>query len=144
MRIANPASACSASGCQWLRKRASLRCFRSSGSAASTAAERGKGDEVVIGGQQMLGDDGIGEARATGRHPEALLQSGEGQVLATPGLLKEGGHQLKEGHPHRHIEGLYQRPPAHSASLRKQPGRANAITAGQQLLLELTSALIWK
>ena len=74
-----------------------------SGSAASTAAERGKGDEVVIGGQKMLGDDGIGEARATGRHPEALLQSGEGQVLSTLGLLQEGEHQLKGRHPHRHI-----------------------------------------
>ena len=54
----------------------------------------------------MLRDDGIGEARATGRHAEALLQSGEGQVLATLGLLQEGEHQLKGGHPHRHIEGL--------------------------------------
>ena len=92
----------------------------------------------------MLGNDGIGEARATGRHAEALLQSGEGQVLATLGLLQEGEHQLKGGHPHRHIEGLNQRPPAHSASLRKQAGRAIAITAGQQPLPQVPPALIRK
>jgi len=81
----------------------------------------------------MLGNDGIGEARATGRHAEALLQSGEGQVLATLGLLQEGEHHLKGGHPHRHIEGLHH-----------QPGRAIAITAGQQLLPEVPPALIRK
>ena len=81
----------------------------------------------------MLRDDGIGEARATGRHAEALLQSGEGQVLATLGLLQEGEHQLKGGHPHRHIEGL-----------NHQPGRAIAITAGQQPLPQVPPALIRK
>jgi len=65
---------------------------------------------MVIGGQQVLGDDGIGEARAAGRHAESLLQSGEGQVLVALGLLQEGKHQLKGGHPHRHIKGLSQRP----------------------------------
>ena len=70
----------------------------------------------------LLEDDGIGEARATGRHAEALLQSGEEQLLAALGLLQEGEHQLKGGHPHRPIEGLHH-----------QPGRAIAITAGQEL-----------
>ncbi len=48
-----------ARGCQWLRKRASLSSLSSSGSAASTAAGRGMGEEVVIGGEQMLGNHGI-------------------------------------------------------------------------------------
>jgi len=47
-------------------------------------------------------------------------------------------------YPHRHIEDLHQRPPAHSASLRKQPGRAMTITAGQQLLPEDPPELIRK
>ena len=81
----------------------------------------------------MLGNDGIREALATGRYPEALLQSGEGQGPAALGLLQEGEHQLKGGHPHRHIEGLHH-----------QSGRAIAITAGQQLLPEVPPALIRK
>ena len=81
----------------------------------------------------MLGNDGIGEALATGRYPEALLQSGYGQGLAALGLLQEGEQQLKGRHPHRHIEGLHH-----------QPGRAIAITASQQLLPEVPPALIGK
>ncbi len=86
---------------------------------------------MVIGSQQVLGDDGVGEARAAGRHAESLLQSGEAQLLAALGLLQEGEHQLKGVHPYRHIQ-----------RLGHQPGRAIAISAGQQLLPEVPPALI--
>jgi hypothetical protein len=79
----------------------------------------------------VLGDDGISEARAAGRHPEALLQQRERQGLALVGLLQEGEHQLKGGHPHRHIQ-----------RLGHEPGGAITVTTGQQLLPELPPALI--
>ena len=61
-----------------------------------------------------------------------------------PGLAPGRGAPVQRRPPHRHIEGLHQGPPAHSASLRKQPGRAIAITAGLQLLPEVQPALIRK
>jgi hypothetical protein len=47
------------------------------------------------------------------------------------GLLQEGEHQLKGGHPHRHIQ-----------RLGHEPGRAITVTTGQKLLPELPPALI--
>jgi hypothetical protein len=58
-------------------KRASFNCMSSSGKAAGTACERGSGEEVVIGGQQVLRDIGISHGGAARRHPEALLQERE-------------------------------------------------------------------
>ena len=49
------------------------------------------------------------------------------------GLLQEGEHQLKGGHPHRHIQGLDH-----------QPGGAIAVTTGQELLPEVPPARIRK
>ncbi len=72
---------------QWLPNRASLSCLSSSGRAASTACERGTGEEVVIGGQLVLGNHGIRQGAPARRHPEALLQEREREGLALLGLL---------------------------------------------------------
>ncbi|MCF8140902.1 MAG: hypothetical protein K9J75_07365 [Cyanobium usitatum Tobar12.5m-G36] len=113
-----------------------------SGKAASTACERGTGEEVVIGGHQVLGNHGIRQGAAARRHPEALLQERERQGLALLGLLQKGEHQLKGGHSHRDVQRLDQGPPAHSTSLRKQPGCRIAVATGQQVLPEVPPALI--
>jgi hypothetical protein len=87
---------------------------------------------VVIGGEQVLGDDGIGEALVAGRDAKTLLQGREGQGLAALGLLQEEGeHQLKGGHPHGHIQGLH-----HEA------GCGITVTASEQVLPEVPPARI--
>jgi hypothetical protein len=43
----------------------------------------------------MLGNHGIDQSGAARRHPEALLQTRQGQGLAVLGLLQEGEHKLK-------------------------------------------------
>jgi len=90
----------------------------------------------------VLGNHGIRQGAAARRHPEALLQKRERQGLALLGLLQKGEHQLKRGHPHGHIQRLDQGPPAHSASLRKQPGCRIAVATGKQVLPEVPPGLI--
>lgn len=58
----------------------------------------------------MLGDHGIRQGAAARRHSEALLQERERQGLALLGLLQKGEHQLKGGHPHRHVQRLDHQP----------------------------------
>lgn len=87
-------------------KRFRLCCLSSSVIAAPNA-NRGSDVEVIIGSQQVLGDDRIGEALATGGQKETLLQSLKGEKLVAMGLLQESEHQFTEGHPHRHIQGIH-------------------------------------
>lgn len=58
----------------------------------------------------MLGNNGISQGPAARRYPEALLQERERQGLALLGLLQKGEHELKRGHPHRHVQGLDHQP----------------------------------
>jgi hypothetical protein len=65
---------------------------------------------VVIEGEQVLFNHGIRQAAAAWRYPEALLQRRQRQVLSALALLQKGNHQLKGGHPHRHVQRLDYQP----------------------------------
>ena len=117
--------------CQWARIHANRSCRNRIGRAASAAWGRGmEGKEVVIALQRVLGN-ALWWQGAMGRQPLPLV-----------GLLEPGEHWLVAGHSAADIQRLDQRPPAHSASLRKQPSGGGAITAIAQLLPQLPPALI--
>ena len=79
----------------------------------------------------MLGNHGIRQAAAAWRHPEALLQRRQREVLSASALLQKGEHQLKGRHPHGDVQ-----------RLNHQSGSGVTVTAGQELLPQAPPALV--